>query len=193
MSITRELIIKLYQYFYSKVYHRKDFEYNPSSKELVTIDKFLEILEFNNSFGEDWLFNYFAFQFEYWSNLKYKKIKSVIIGYILGPKAFERFDQRNEQSGYFTQEFILNYNIDRDVIFGSRYYRKDLLNISKSEEIEKQRFSNDIERLANCFFNTTLFNIKSKICVLCRQSRLCKKLQQEKLPQIYKLRNEKNI
>jgi hypothetical protein len=191
--MNREIIIKLYQYFYQKTYHYPNFEFNPRKEELVTIDKFIEVLNIANELGQNWLFRYFAFQFEYWSKIKNKKFSGVFISYIIGEKAFYRFENRSEQSDFFIDEFIRNYRLNPDDIWGSKYYKKDLLNISIAEEIEKQRIFNNSLRLANCMIHTTMFNVRSEICMLCHKQILCKKIQQEKFPEIYKIRNEKTI
>jgi hypothetical protein len=191
--MNREIIIKLFEYFYQEVYHRKNFEFIPSSKELVTIDKFVELLQEVNSLGEYWLFKYFSFQFKYWSEMKYKKFDGVLVSYILGIKAFERFDNKNKDSDYFVDEFIRKYRLDSDKVFGSSYYKKDLLKISVAEEIEKQRIFIHSMRLANCMLNTTMYNKLSEICMLCSKIRMCKIIQKEKYPEVYNLRNDKNI
>ena len=189
--MNREIIIKLYQYFYQKTYHNPNFEFIPKKGELVTIDKFVEVLNEIGSLGQDWIFHYFAYQFNYWKDLKYKKIKTVIVSYILGVKAFYRYEERNEQSDYFVDEFIRDYKLDSNDIWNDTYYKKDLLNVSKAEEAEKMGYASS--RLINCLQHTTLYNIRSEICMLCIKSTLCKKIQKVKYPEVYKLRNAKNI
>lgn len=193
MEINREIIIKLYEYLFQKTFFKPDFCYKSEQKSNVIIDKFTDLFNQNDSLGKDWLFRFFCFQFQYYYSLKNRKLKTVIPGYIMGITAYERYENRNQESEYFVDKFIKDFNLDPDEVFGDRFYKKDLINLSQAEEVEKRSIPDDIIRLANCINFTTLYNIKSTVCVLCNQSRLCKKIQKETLPQIYNLRNEKNF
>lgn len=177
-------VIGLYEHFYSKVYHC-DYTYKPSKHDKI-IKNFIEKLDI--SCGQEWMFDYIAFQFEYWSKIKYKKVKGTPPNLVFGKVALERFEQRNENWKYFTDQFVMLYQIGLD-----NDYKKDLSNISTAEEKEKLRFTGK-ERLANCILYTTLYNRKSKICVLCGFSKVCKEVQKVKYLNIYQLRgNETGI
>lgn len=176
-------LIGLYEHFYSKVYHC-EYQYKHSHNHDVTIQKFLDSLDV--SYGEQWIFDYIAFQFKYWIEKKYKKVP-IYPNLIFGKAAMERFEDRNENWIYFTDEFVRLYQIGLD-----NSYKKDLLQISISEEKEKLRFEG-MERLANCVVSTTMYNRRSKTCVLCNFSRRCKEIQKIKYPNIYRLRNETGI
>lgn len=184
-------IVRYYQYFYSKVYHYKDFIYSPNSRDKKVIENFISKID-NSSIGEDWLYNYFSFQFKYWSELKYKRFKGVVISYILGNKAIERFNDRPEEWYYLINQLTFDFKLSRSDLYSNNIYKKDLLIISLSEEQEKQRFNN-LERLANCILSTTLYNSKSKICILCSQAKTCKELLKDRYPLIFKARYEENI
>lgn len=187
-------LILFYTYFYQKVFSNPNFEYNPVAKHIPPIWSFAMYLEENISLGDEWLFKYMAFQFEYWASKKEKKIKTVVSSYIFGEKAQIRFKERNEESDYFIEEFIRNYKLNIDDLTKNKYYKKDLINITKTEEDEKLRFVDGYKRIVNCIEHTTLFNIKSPICVFhCSKSKICREIQQDKYPVIYKIRNEKNI
>ena len=169
--------IELFEYFYSNLYN-KNFEFNPSKGQLTTIQKFID--KFNNpSIGKEWLFKYYAFQFSYWMELKYRKYNGVHISYILGKKAIERFNNRNENWEYFTDEFISNYKL-----LITKFYKRDFSKLPVLEEIEKNKYLDSNERLANCLAHTTLYNIKSRICVLCSKSKSCKEIQKMKYPNL---------
>lgn len=185
------LIIKFYQYFYSKVYHYSDFKYIPDPRDSKLILNFIDKL--NSSLGEEWLFNYFAFQFQYWSEIKYKKFKGVVLSYILGKKALERYNKKNEKNWmYFVNKFISDFNLKINDLCFKDFYKKDFISISSSEEIDKNRFVGE-ERFANCLMGTTLYNVKSKVCVLCDYSKKCKDVLKIKYPYIYQIRNEETI
>lgn len=189
--MTSEDIIKFYQYFYSKVYHYENFEYKPDSKNLKLISNFIFKLN-NPSLGDNWLFDYFAFQFEYWSNIEYKKIKTVVLSFIIGKKALERYNNRPENWKYFTDIFIGRFGLNIKDICGDSFHKKDFYEISVSEELDKKRFIGE-DRLYHCLSHTTLYNIRSRECVLCPFSKQCIEILKKKYPSIYKIRNEKKI
>lgn len=187
-------LIKFYTYFFQRIYSYRDFEYDPNQRDIKILQKFAKRLDENVSLGDQWLFEYFAFQFKYWAEKKYKRFNAVVISYIIGEKAIERFESnKNEHLSYFISEFIRKYQLNIDDLTQNKYYKRDLLNISKNEENEKLRIGDSYERILNCVENTTLFNIRSQVCVFCSKSKICKEIQQKKYPEVYRLRNEKNI
>ena len=189
-----EKITLCYQYCYSKVSGNKSFLFSPRGSEVKLINSFCELLE--EHYGKDtvdinFLFSFFVFQFEYWHDKETRFGKGrVMLNWVIGPKSFERWCNRHEKWDYFSNEFAREYGINKsDVLEIVNYVEKDGSDkydiFSNIENTERRRFHNTERGFLNCIQLTTMYNNKTKWCILCKNSASCKKALKSKYPGIY--------
>jgi len=192
-----EKIILSFEYFIAEISCRKDYMYAPYKWENKSIENFATLLKNkygSNSIGVHWFFNYFCFQFEYWRTKKTELGEGLAyIEWIIGPKAFKRWEGKTKDYWYFCQEGLLNFNKEikfskfKIIIEGKSIF--DINKIRTDEEIEKGLYINQRKGFYNCLLYTTLFNKKSGLCQNCKFQENCKKIQRSNYPGIYKIRN----
>ncbi len=181
----------LYELFYQKLYNQELYIYSPSESAYKQTDNFLKLLDKQytlESIGNDFLVTYFIFQFAYWSELDISAYnKNIVISYIIGPKAFQRWLDRDTEFDYTINLFqVKKTKVTRgealNLIKEVNEERHDVL---KHEEQEKTRFVNTDRQLTNCIENTTLYNPKSIHCITCKEKVTCKELLEDRFPQIF--------
>lgn len=161
-------IIKIVDYLYKKTGQKltlKDKRWSSS------IDSFIGILdkEFGlASVGENFLKDYFLFQFSYWINKRTRFDSTIMPNWLLGEKSFERWKNKNEHWSYFNSQFIERYRI----VFDRSFLQFDTEDI---EEIERKRFHNQNEGFAHCL-SFASFNDCSLSCVTCIFKKNCRKI-----------------
>jgi len=180
----------LYEFFYRKIYNQKLYTFCPSESAEKQIKNFINLLHkrYNiESLGDQFIVNYFIFQFKYWIQLDIQAFnKQINLSYIIGPKAFQRYIDRDVEfdwtltSVVFKKTEILKSQLLRVIEITSD--RKDEL---RYEELEKQRFQKSDRQFLHCIENTTLYTPKSKHCLTCTEKIECKNLLEEKYPQIF--------
>jgi len=184
-------IIALYELFYRRLYNNESYIYSASESAHKQIDKFLLTLDKKytlESIGDQFIVTYFTFQFAYWSELDISAYSGrVVMAYIIGPKAFKRWLDRNTDFDYtFTSTLIEKTKVPRgealNLIKEVREERHDLL---KHEELEKARFTNTERQLTHCLENTTLYSSRSVHCLSCKEKTTCKDILEKRYPQIF--------
>jgi len=184
-------VVILYELFYRKLYSQESYEYIPSKSAEKQIRNFIKLLDKNytiESIGDNFLVTYFIFQFAYWSELDISAYnKNIVISYIIGPKAFNRWYSRDTEFDYCINSIkVKKAKVTRgeaiNVIKDSNYIRRDNL---RHEEFEKTRFIGTSRQLVNCIENTTLYNPRSVACLSCKEKTTCKEVLEERFPQIF--------
>lgn len=192
--IVADDVIKYYQYFYSKRYANKKYKFVPSEKSLKLISTFLNLISKKHllvTLGDQFLWNYFVFQFKYWSELDIKSFSEKIQpSYIIGKKAVERWFLRDIEYDYLFQrcDFIETYGLSKnDVIQQEKHaYKGD-------HEINiKTKFHNTPNGFDLCLTMTTLYNHKHICCMSCNYRSDCKAILKENFPNIYAKRGYNN-
>ena len=133
------------------------------------IDRFLkELSKFVSveALNEDFIWNYFSFQFAYWETKKTRFTRKIYHSWVLGPKAIERWFSRPKSSDYHVQQFLDRCELKRPV----KFYRVDLR--SRFEEIRK-RDLNTPQGFLNCFLDSC-YSESSETCKRCDYVRECK-------------------
>lgn len=182
-----KVITRLFEYFYYKVFNKHyklDLDIN-NQKKLV--DNFLKLLGQQYglpSIGVDWLITYFVFSFNYWRDKNIKR--PLTLNWIIGKKMFKKFVDKDEHSDYFCGRFTMECDIDTNALRQELNEDESEYN-NHSEELEKRRFTGE-GRLHNCIINTTLYNHRSKICIMCTQKVDCKQILKKINLQLYKKR-----
>lgn len=195
---TSEAVANLYEYFYQITANYNDYAFDPNDKECSMINNFVNWLDKKyklQSVGWPILLKYFFFQFNYWHQKQTRFDGKIMLGWVIGPKAQQRWIEIENRGKidflvnvYFTNKknisftSILNHFSPRKVSF-------DMLLLNDVEEIEKRRYYNDPELgLASCVLSTTLFNKHSLLCITCHFKTSCRILLQENYPNIAKQR-----
>lgn len=186
-------LIKAYQYFYGAVLHYPSYTFKPNSRQQAMIVKFLALLDKSykiNTLGTDFLFRYFAFQFQCREEQSTRFEGRVMLNWTIGPKALERWKKKDPSYYFFCTEGILKrYEIGLKKVFPDTQEKKFYLTgLTFSEEIEKRRFLNTNDGFANCIDNTTLYNKESPVCEKCQFATECKALLIQVLPHTAKAR-----
>jgi hypothetical protein len=179
LEINKKIICVYYEYFYSKLIGQGySFKLNKLNSSIL--NNFLNYLTQKNikleSLGDVFWYNYFCFQFEYWSK-KYTRLgeKNVEFSWIIGYKAYERWEKKPDNWFYFCEiGFIKNFNILKFDLIEEKQKKNDFSNYYR-------KLMKNGERLNNCFLFTSLFDSKSLICKECLEKDICKDLLQIKI------------
>jgi len=153
----------------------------PTIQQSKSIDKAVRWFEEyygKNSVGINVLFDYFAFQFYYYTKPGAIQSKRFVgIGHIIGDKAAERWVNKNHYElqnalKWASEKHILLSEISEVVNF-----EENPISISALEEIERRRFFNTQYGLSNCLMLTNGYTKNSEYCVLCKWSIDCRKMK----------------
>lgn len=188
--ITKEEIIQIYQHVSRCVDERPHWHFNPTPRYDKMIDNFIASLykEYSErSIGKRFVIDYFAYQYLRWFEKNDTRFgKTVMLSWLIGPKAFERFKNRSEGWSFRVRQKILKpYKISVETIFPPETKAHDTLGLHESEEFIKERFRLDENRLGHCVEHTTLYNKKSKWCITCKHKKDCKEALRSIYPSIY--------
>lgn len=199
MNKELRLVVDLYKYHIVQITKNNKYKFpmTPQRNKMILnfIEKFKSLTN-SNFVGEDNLRKFIEYQFNYWykHDSKYGKGTSIQIEWIIGSKAIERWESRTEKQKKKT-DFIIRKNLKKDVKFSevvdkeeSNNYKKLLIELRDNEEDEKSRFHNTSKGFGYCLVSTTLYNHKSKNCLLCDFSDKCKDYLKKNLNKVYKAR-----
>lgn len=207
MSDYRILVIKVYEYFYREVTGFQDYEFTPSSSDENSITPFLEYAkeQCNGDIGVDFILNFFESGFNYWVEERKDTFKhsrygmgSIKLSWIIGKKAIERYEKIKLKDNTSWPRFkryirrvvgtdvLAKFGIDRDAEVNKS--GSFLLELRPVEENQKALYHNEEDGFAQCVTMTTLYNHKSKHCMLCKFSTDCKEMLRETYPKLYKNR-----
>lgn len=166
---------RLFDYFHNKVY-RSHLDLNLSSElNRKMVDNFAKLVgsQLNlPNVGVSFLVDYFAFQFKYWSDKTTQR--KLTLNWVIGPKAFQRWWQRNPDGAYYVRRFVQEHGLDLDAL------RRELAPVppeevlNSAEELEKVRFQ-DEARLYHCTQTTTGYYHRSMTCLGCSMRQPCKR------------------
>lgn len=161
-------------------------------------EKFIDLLQKHyhlDQLGEDFLWRYFIFQFNFWKKAKLKKGVEIDISFVVGKKAFQRFLDRNQDFDWQLLNDKRNYNQkDFNIIVGieeeesSSFKEQDGVDI---DDIYRRKFHNTERGFAYCLTYTLLCNMNSNFCKECKFIELCKGKQAIMFPSVYRSRNGK--
>lgn len=184
-----------YEYFYQRYSGRKEpnlkYKFTPSKLAIKFMTDFLFKIGEDKltSIGPTFYFNYFSFQWLYWSNTEKIKQLAIMVDWVLDEKAYLRWKNRETDFDYFFIEFNQKFSIKKSEIlklveikdFDTSKKKKS----SQGEDYNRQRYENgDERRLGYCFLTTTLNSTTSKICYDCVDKRDCKNLKKKIYPEL---------
>ena len=197
--ITVETVHTYFNYFYRKKYKDKSFALNKSATTQKHSESFLKLIDkaYGDIIDNEFLFRYFLFQFTYWEQVKFTNTSSfnqgVQLSFIIGKKAFERFQNRNSLYDWQLEKspFVKAYGINKGDLITS-IHKKHKFVVKRGIDTEapiKLAAYNTKEGFKNCVDYSTLYNHKSKICEGCSFQVECKKLLKVKYPSLFIDRN----
>lgn len=175
----KELIREYFEYFYSKFMHNPNYSFALNKRNDIIINNFFKYLKDNNynieTYGEEFWFNYFSFQFEYWrTKSTFKGKNQVYFQWIVGEEAWKRFLKKSPDYLYFCEKGILKFcNIKKEDLIKQKLKQK--YNFNFAEEIKK--VFNQEEKLGGCFLYSSGYNEKNIGCISCIEKEDCKKIK----------------
>lgn len=181
-KMQKQIIIDLYSFFYKRMYKGTSYDFDKESElHNKQIDSFLQALQEDKVIaGPNWLIDYFSFQWNYWIDASTKTKKKVMLSWIIGQKALDRWNNKHESYQYYYKRNlyyifeITTEDVRRSITIGIQNQQPDP--ISEAEESEKLVYQDGIERLVHCMEFTTLFHPQSPICDKCQQQDSCKEI-----------------
>lgn len=188
--VTKKDIVQIYQHVSRCIDDRPYWHFAMTSRYDKMIDNFIANLyqEYSDkSIGRRFIVHYFAYQYLRWFEKNDTQFgKTIMLSWLIGPKAFERFKNRSEGWSFIVRQKILTpYNISIETIFPPITKTHDTSALYENEEQIKERFRLDQNRLGYCIEHTTLHNKKSKWCVTCCYKKDCKEALKSIYPSIY--------
>jgi hypothetical protein len=191
-----DLIEAYYQYFYRHRY--KDFKYKFKRTKTTTsvCHSFLKIIDEEyslHSVGQDFLWDYFLFQFQYWDDLYLKNgfSEKILIAWIIGKKAFQRWQFRDKEYDWQIDNSLIieKYNLNKNDLFGfSEQIEKSNKSLFDSSKFIRKQYLNTDKGFAMCVEFTTLFDPKDMNCIRCNSRSECKELLKINYPNLFKQR-----
>lgn len=157
---------QLYQYLYEVCSGTQIDNFRFSKRDEKMIENFVAKLTY--SVGEDWLWNYFCYQFSRYVDLKTRMGKGkVMLNWTIGDKALRKYREATDEEKYWGEEFKNRYNVKNPLL-------KPLsISINKDyKERERNRFKDEFRRLIHCKENE-LFDKRSKTCFMCKNKKEC--------------------
>lgn len=177
------LIVKLYNFFYNKIYRAHSNITYASHKEQV--DSFLNMLGEHydfSSLGPNWFISYFCWTFAIRESQNTSR--DISLNWIIGNKMLTRWLEKPEEFSWQYRDFVVKYSIDLDRLRNDLFESGVILRkLDPAEEREKSRLGGE-GQLYNCLLHTTLYNHRSIICLTCENKILCKKLLAQKYPRL---------
>jgi len=191
IKIDKDTIRETYLFFINRISkHQQVVKF--SVLEEKSIENFLVFLKKKNligSIGANWLFDFFSFQFNYWEGKNYQQVgrsKILRITWIIGEKAYLRWENRKDNYKYFVRKYFLQkYKISfsefRIFLGDAKEKEFDFFR----EEYIKKTYLNTLEGFLYCLDNTTLYTNKSKTCLKCLYNKRCLEILKKKFPITY--------
>lgn len=161
-----ELVRNTYEYFFSIVSGYGSYEIKETKRNKTLIDNFVKLLP--EETGEDWMFNYFAFQFFRYYDKKTRFGKGKVqLNWTIGKNAYEAWQEMSEEQRYLVDEFLEKLKIENP-----REAEQKPISSSFYEN-EKNRFLNTELGRINCDTFDLKYNSKSKVCEKCSFKNMC--------------------
>lgn len=154
----KEQLKTIFNTIYLKV---NGFEYYFGNKKVdKEIDLFLKNLPVN--VGEDFLWNFTIFQFAYYEGMK-TRFDRIFINWIYGKKALLRWNDKNKEQVYWSDEFRKKYRIISEI---------PKVDISDHNNMERLRFEDKGRQIYHCLAEN-LFK-ECEVCSNCVNFETCK-------------------
>ena len=190
----RDKVVTAHQYFHRKIFNTPNYKFNPSDKQARMISNFCTMLlkEYKTeaSIGNKLITDYFAYQHLRWIGKTDTVFgNSVMLGWLIGKKAFNSWKSKAEGSLHIAREKVLfPFKINANEVFGVKS-TLEYMTVEVYEENIKHQFQKEESLLGHCIEQTSLYNKRSKYCISCKWRAECKEVQKQIYPAIYSIRN----
>lgn len=137
-----------------------------------------------NSISARWIYRYLIYQFDYWKNKNVRHGNKMSIKKIFAKKSLERyFNRSSEYNWYNAAKSLEQYDINESILksYESRHQKTNIA----FDDVERARYYNTDKGLANCIETTTLYDNRSKFCIVCKNRKVCKQILQENYKALY--------
>jgi hypothetical protein len=193
-------IESFYSYFYKQKYRDYKYSFKTTKTTESVCNSFLQLVDKKYSLhcvGASFLWDYFLFQFQYWEDLTLtnKFSDKIVLGWIVGKKAFQRWQERDKEFDWQieTYSIIATYELDKKYLLQCNTCEKPKIENPKSVPYDsskplRRQFHNTNKGFATCLEFTTLFDPKDISCIKCQFRTDCKELLKVNYPQLYKER-----
>lgn len=183
-----KLIVNLYLELYKKVAMNENYVLKYSEAQEKMIYNFIDHFG-AEKIHDTFLKMYFEFQFNF--TFKFEKFGkgNVMLNWIIGKKAIERWSVRDK----FKFKYHILYGIKQFVEISKKNdayvgWWDQLAKGLAHEDIQRARYLNTNKGMLWCYSMTTMYNHRSDSCILCDFSDMCKATLKEEMPRLYKLR-----
>lgn len=183
-----KMIVNLYLELYVKVSMNENYVLNYSASQETMIYNFIDYFG-AMKITKDFLRAYFEFQFNY--TYKFEKFGKgkVMLNWVIGKKAIERWKDRDK----FKFKYHILYGIKKHINISNKNpasigWLDKLAKGLPHEDDQRAKHLNTNKGVLWCYSNTTMYNHRSDYCVMCKFSDICKLTLAEENPKLYKLR-----
>lgn len=193
------VICSLYEELFRQTSLNRNYKFIPNDRDrkiIISFIKWLYSKYHRSEIGVDFLTTYFEFQFSNYVGMKTKFNKAIMLNWIVGNKAIQRWEERNPRLKWVVKVKInKEFSLKLKEAFKKENKSKTLnekelfiKNVNQNEEKSKKQFYNTLKGFLYCQAHTTLFNKKSELCCQCENRLLCKDMLKNELPKFYKIR-----
>lgn len=192
-----ETVERFYTYFYQQKYRDYRYKFKPSKTTKAVCESFLKLIDKEYSLyavTENFLWDYFLFQWNYWNNLTLENQfnDKVVIAYIVGKKAFERWKERDQEYDWQME----NYDIVKECSLDKKELIQQVKMITAQKQAQtakkfdsskpiRKKYLNTDSGFAMCIEFTTLFDPTDMSCIRCQNRKDCKELLRANYPALY--------
>lgn len=181
-----EDLLVSYEFFYKKYYKNEQYQLPRTEKVVKLATNFFQFLRKQDSYhslGLEFLSKYLSLQMNYWEGLKIQSYDGKLnFSLVFGPKAFERYKNRNQ-------------DFDYQLVFFNTTHLKQLFRVVETvdnyQNPIKLVFHNTPKGFSTCLEQTTLYNHLETACCECKFKDDCKIILKKKFVNIYKSRGYK--
>lgn len=175
----QKTVCHFFEYFFRKVTGYNNYNFKPTKNDLVTLDKFLDVIDTDyegiQSIGYNFFYQYFTFSFSHQVEMKLKYSSqfgnAIMFNWIIGKKAYKRWKTKPKEFWYFYKDFIQNYNISlKDLDKGVKIEETSLKLVQNRE---RERYYNTERGFLNCLSENLRYS-NNKFCMFCKYKRRCK-------------------
>lgn len=169
MNIVFKNICLVYEYLYCEVSNKKWYRFKPINRDKKLITNLINRVG-EDKIGDEWIFNYFLYQFSRYHDLDTKYGRGIVLlNWLTGQKAYDKWLNKSEQEVYMVQEFKVKYGLKNPLKIEVKIDKE----IAKSYfDKERLRFFNTDRGLIHCMENE-LYNPNNFNCKMCKNKNIC--------------------
>lgn len=155
-----EKVSIMYEYFFCEVSGRKNFSFNPKATQKKMVENFIKSRK--DEIGDEWLYEYFLFQFSRYYDKNTRFGKGVVqLGWVIGKKAIQEWLKKSPEQLYYVNQFRRKYTLKSPLKKEIKYsINEDYLNTVRKRG-----------NLIHCLENEA-YSKMNKYCMKCKKCKL---------------------